>query len=170
MATEPTSPRTGIILKGAVIAIGTLLAVHGALVAYFDHYAQAEELRKFGDIKPEALMNLRTDEKERLHSGPIPIDQAMQQMAARGRTAFPDITPNPTAPKDVAPMQQWIKLPGQVPAEMTAPQPSAAPGAISMDAGAAASLVDAGATPRARPERPRPDHGTPPSKPAPKNQ
>jgi hypothetical protein len=169
MATEPTSPKTGIILKGAVIAIGTLLVVHGALVAYFDHYAQAEELRKFGNIAPEALMSLRADEKERLHSGPVPIDRAMQQLATRGRTASPEITPNAAAPKDLAPMQGWTKLPTEVPSPMAAPPSSASPSASPLDAGPATAPSESSAAPKPKPERSRPDRGATPSKPVPKN-
>jgi hypothetical protein len=169
MATEPTSPRTGLIFKGAAIAIGTLIAVHGALVAYFDHFAQAEEQRKFGDMKPEALMSLRADEKERLHAGPVPIDRAMQELATRGRTANPAITPAASA-KDLAPLQGWVKMPAEVPAAMSAAQPSAAPSAFTVDAGAAAvAPADAGVAPKLKPASPHPDRGPTPSNFPPKN-
>jgi hypothetical protein len=117
----------GIIVTVGVIALVTLVAVHATLTAYFDHVAQAEEYRKVGSAKPEALMNLRSDEKQRLMSGPTPIDKAMQMLAKpNGRmTASPDIMPS--ASKDVAPLQCWSKMPCDVPAAMTAAAPEPAP-------------------------------------------
>jgi hypothetical protein len=160
MATDKSEPRSGVILKVGALSIVALVAAHATLVAYFDHIAQAEEHRKFGDVKPEALLNMRADEKERLSSGPMPIDKAMQQIAARGRMgASLDIVP--TASRDLAPLQGWSKMPAEVPGAMTAPREATAAtaGAPPMvDAGAAA-FVD-GAAPKAlRPDRARPDAG-----------
>jgi hypothetical protein len=120
-------------------------------------------------MKPEALMSLRADEKERLHAGRVPIGQAMQELATRGRTASPDITPAASA-KDLAPLQGWVKMPAEVPAAMSA-APSAAPVAPAVEAGTAALAApsDAGAAPKGRQERAHPDHPTTPSKPPPKN-
>jgi hypothetical protein len=135
MATDKSEPRIGIIVQVAVIAIGTLIAVRGVLGAYFDHVAHAEELRKVG--APEALHSVRADEKQRLQSGPMPIEQAMQALAAKGRTgASPAIMPS--ASKDVAPLQGWSKLPGEVPGAMTAaPPPEVAPAAPATSSSAA---------------------------------
>ncbi|HXN32217.1 MAG TPA: hypothetical protein VN894_10160, partial [Polyangiaceae bacterium] len=84
MATDKSQPRVGLIFKIGALASVVLFAVHAFLVSYFDDVAQAEEHRKFGDVKPEALLNARADERGRLASGPVPIDKAMQQLAARG--------------------------------------------------------------------------------------
>jgi hypothetical protein len=158
MATDQSEPRVGVILKVAVVAIATLAAVHVALVTYFDQIAQAEEHRKFSDVVPEALMSVRADERARLASGPMPIDKAMQQIAARGRMAIPDIMP--TVSKDIAPLQGWTKMPAEVPPAMTAAQPSPASSAqaVGMDAGVAA-VADGAAPKAAKPERARPDGG-----------
>lgn len=107
-------------------------------MSYFDNIAHAEEQRKVGEAVPEALISLRADEDQRLKGGAMPIEKAMQDLAARGRMASPDITPS--ASRDFAPMQGWSKMPGEVPAAMTAPpaepvEPTAAP---KTDAGAPA--------------------------------
>ncbi|MDP9148497.1 MAG: hypothetical protein M3O36_00935, partial [Myxococcota bacterium] len=151
MATDNSEPRVGVILRVAILAVVTLVVLRAALVSYFDHSAQAEEERKMGQVKPEALMQLRADEKERLSSGPMPIDKAMQQLAARGRTASPEIRPTPS--KDLAPLQGWIKMPSQVPGSMEAAQQSASP-AVSApaDAGVSSRTMDAGASRAAAPE------------------
>lgn len=132
MATDKSEPKVGMIAKIAVLCIATLIGVHEALVAYFDQVAQAEEYRKVGSEVPEALLNARADEKQRLDTGPLPIQKAMHVLEAKGRTgASPAI--DPSASRDVAPLQGWAKLPLDVPSPMMAPEPapSAAPAASS---------------------------------------
>ena len=71
--------RSALIVKIGVLAVGRCrrrTSPHGVLRPM----AQAEEQRKYGDIKPEALMSLRADEKQRLTSGAMPIDKAMQSL------------------------------------------------------------------------------------------
>jgi hypothetical protein len=140
MATDKSEPRVGIIAQVGVIAIVTLLIVRGVLVAYFDHMAHGEEMRKVGS--PDALISLRTDESQRLKAGAMPIDQAMQAMVSRGRMgASPDLMPS--ASRDIAPLQGWVKLPAEVPAAMTAPPaappPPPAPAASSAAPGSSAA-------------------------------
>jgi hypothetical protein len=165
MATDKSEPRVGLILKVAAISIATLVAVRGVLVSYFDQIAQAEEHRKFGEQKPQTLIDVRSDEKARLTTGPMPIDKAMQQIVSRGRKeSSPDIMPS--ASKDLAPLQGWLKMPGEVPPEMMAREAEPAPGAPSMvDAGAAAATLDAAAPKVAKPDRARSDGGAPPKPP-----
>jgi hypothetical protein len=145
MATEPTDPKTGLIARLGVLAIVTLILVHAGLNAYFDRMAKAEERRKVST--PDALNSLRTDEKSRLMSGSLPIDKAMQQLVDKGRmNAGAAITP--TVSKDVAPLQGWTKLPGEVPPAMTAaPAPSSESSADggSMAPALAGQAGDAGA-------------------------
>lgn len=169
MATDQSEPRVGVILKVAVVSIATLVAVRAALTAYFDQITQAEEHRKYGEQAPEALINMRSEERTRLMSGPMPIDKAMHQLATRGRKeASPDIMPS--ASKDMAPLQGWSKMPADVPAEMMAVPSMQASGAPSAaDAGPAVTTVDGGAAKTAEPDRARPDAGPPSSKPPPKN-
>src|SRR5579864_7665459 len=95
MATDKSEPRVGLIMQIACASIVALVATHAALTSYFDKIASAEEHRKFGDVKPEALMAQRDEEKARLSSGPTPIAKAMQEIAQRGRTeASPAIVPS----------------------------------------------------------------------------
>ncbi|MCL2447545.1 MAG: hypothetical protein FWD17_01220 [Polyangiaceae bacterium] len=138
MATDKSEPRVGLIIKVGVIAVCTVGAVRIALASYFDQVTQTEQARKIAAAKPEALMNLRTDEHTRLTSGRKPIGQAMEELAKKGRMgASPAIVP--TVSHDVAPLQGWTKLPGTVPPSMTSPEPAAhAPDTASAaDAGAA---------------------------------
>jgi hypothetical protein len=119
MATDKSPVRFALIGKVAVISIVTLVVVRVALASYFDHYVQAEELRKVGEAKPEALLSLRADERERLSGGQTPIDSAMQQLAKRGRAGMsPELSP--IVSHDVGPLQGWVKMPAEVPPRMEA--------------------------------------------------
>lgn len=150
MATDKSEPRVGIIVQVGAVAIVTLVAVHAVLGAYFDRVVQAEELQKVG--KPEALMSVRASEKERLQSGPMPIEQAMQTLAAKGRMgASPNVMPS--ASKDVAPLQGWVKLPAEVPPAMTAPAPEPAPAPATSSSAAPAGSAPAPAGSQ-RPKQP----------------
>jgi hypothetical protein len=142
MASDKSDPRVGLILQVGVLAIVTLLATRAVLQAYFDRAERAELQRK--NVGPEALLSVRADEKQRLSTGAMPIDKAMQTMVTKGRlNASPDIMPS--ASKDVAPLQGWTKLPGEVPPAMTAPPPPPPPEPPpSTSASAAPSAAPAG--------------------------
>jgi hypothetical protein len=146
MATDKSEPRVGLIFRIGLLVIVLLVGIRGALISYFGNIASAEEQRKFGEVVPEALNNLRADEEQRLKGGAMPIDKAMQDLAARGRmAASPDIVPS--ASKDLGPLQGWSKMPGEVPPAMTAP-PAVEPvdaGAPAVTPGAPATRGDAGA-------------------------
>jgi hypothetical protein len=120
MATDSTEPRTGLIVRLGALALVTLLVVHAGLTGYFDRMAKAEAQRKLGS--PDALMSQRADDKARLAAGSMPIDKAMQMLTEKGRMGA-GAAISPTASKDVAPLQGWSKMPGEVPAAMTAPPP-----------------------------------------------
>ncbi len=150
MAHESSDPRTGLIAKIGVLAIVTLLVTRAGLAAYFDRMAGEESYKKIGSQKPDALLNLRADEARRLSGGAMPVDKAMQLLVVKGRMgAAPELVPS--ASRDVAPMQGWMQMPGEVPAALMAPEPepSAAP--------SAAPAPSASAAPKAAP-KPAPKH------------
>lgn len=158
MATDKSEPRTGLILQIGFGAILVLVAVHTALVSYFDRVASEEAYKKIGSMKSEALVNMRADDKQRLTSGPVPIDKAMQALASKGRMgASPDIMPS--ASKDTAPLQGWSKMPGEVPPAMTATAPEPAP-APAPSASASAAPPTSAAPPASAPppNAPPPQH------------
>jgi hypothetical protein len=143
MAIDKSEPRVGLIFRIGLLVVGLLIAIRALLNSYFVEIASAEESRKFGQIVPQPLLNLRADEEQRLTGGPMPVAQAMQAIVARGRMgASPDIMPS--ASRDLGPMQGWSKLPIDVPPAMANPPAEGA----AADAGApAAAPGDAGARP-----------------------
>jgi len=156
MATDKSEPRIALIGKIGVLAIVTLVGVHFALAAYFDRAAQAEMQRKYGDIQPDALISVRADEKQKLTSGPVPIDQAMQMLGQKGRMgASPAIVPAPEK-VDISPMQGWIKMPAQVPAPLEAAASAAAP--TPAPSGAPSAAPSSSTAPPAGSAPPTPKH------------
>lgn len=123
MATDKSEPRVGLIFRIGIVSAVLLIATRMALAAYFDEITQAEEHRKIVESKPVALLSLRSDEQKRLTEGPLPIVQAMHELAAKGRP--PDVTPAQS--KDLAPLQGWARMPSTVPAPMLTPAPPSAP-------------------------------------------
>jgi hypothetical protein len=148
MAIDKSEPRVGLIFRIGFLVVGLLLGIRALLNTYFGEIASAEESRKFGQVVPQALLNLRADEQQRLTEGSMPLDKAMQTIVARGRMgASPDIMPS--ASRDLAPMQGWSKMPIEVPPPMMAPPPetvdAGAPAAAPGDAGSRTMGLDAGA-------------------------
>jgi|SRR5579859_2440249 len=154
MATEKAEPRVGLIVSIGIIAILIFGGVRTGLVAYFDEMRAEETHRKVAMVKPTALINMRADEKQRLSSGPMPIDQAMKSLVTKGRTgASPDIMPS--ASKDVGPLQGWSKMPQDVPMPMMAPSDTPAP--VAPPASASASTSAAPPAPPAPGRAPAPN-------------
>jgi hypothetical protein len=139
MSIDKSEPRVGLIFRIGVLVVVLLIGTRALLTSYFDQIASAEEGRKFGGVVPQQLLDLRADEERRLTSGAMPIDKAMMTIVGKGRMgASPDIMPS--ASRDLAPVQGWNKMPGEVPPAMMAPPPEA----VDAGAPAAAPLVDAG--------------------------
>lgn len=123
MAIDKSEPRSVLVLKIGVLAIGTVVAMRALLFGYFDRIVTAEEYLKVGASKPEQLLAQRADDKQRLVGGAMPIDQSMKQIAAKGRAqASPDIAPQQS--KDPSPIIGWAQAPGEVPEQFLAPPPA----------------------------------------------
>ncbi len=104
MATDNSPPRNKIILVGAVVTVTILILLKFAFDSYFVMMMEGEAAAKMA--QPEELHALRADEQKRLTQSPLPIDQAMGQVA-KGRDTNPVITPQ--ASPDDAPMIGWSK-------------------------------------------------------------
>jgi hypothetical protein len=59
------------------------------------------------DAKLEAV---RDEERAKLAAAPMPIDEAMEALAQRGRSAFPRLAAQPSA--DLSAMSGWVHKPG----------------------------------------------------------
>jgi hypothetical protein len=158
MAIDKSEPRVALIFRIGLLVVGLLIGIRALLNSYFDQIASAEESRKIGQSVPQPLIDLRADEEHRLTAGPMPIDRAMQSLVGKGRMgASPDIMPS--ASRDLAPLQGWSKLPGDVPPAMMAPPPEAAADAGAPpvgDAGTHGAPAGDGGAPARKPTKKQP--------------
>jgi hypothetical protein len=141
MATDNSPPQIRIILTVAFSSVVILIALQYVFRSYF--LMMTEEVEHDHLSTPTELLKLREGEKRNLTTSPVPIAQAMQEVA-RGRAA--DITP--VASNDMGPMVGWLRTPNQavvdkLNAEAANPPPSANDDAGASDAGAADARPDA---------------------------
>jgi hypothetical protein len=139
MATDNTEPKSGLVLRLAVVSIVTVVAVRFLLLSYFESLMGEEYTAKVGAYRSDTLAALKAEADKTLTGGPMPIEKAMGLVASRPRQELATIAPKPS--DDLAPMIGWTQKP------LAAPAPAAAAPPADADAGApaAASGDDAGA-------------------------
>ena len=148
MATDNSPPRIRIILTTAFSSLVILVALNYVFRSYF--LMMTEEVEHAHLAKPEELLKLHEGEARNLTSSPLPIAQAMQELA-RGRTnealkQRADVTPEQSP--DLGPMVGWIRAQNPIYVERAAAEsatPAPAPAAAG-DGGAALAAGDAGAS------------------------
>jgi hypothetical protein len=112
-------------------AIGLFVA-NRLYATYIDRKYHAE-LAQRGPY--ESVLAAREEEQKLFAQGKMPLDQAMQRLAERGRAGFGPIAPTPSA--DLSPISGWIHRHGFKPVvahpvriarppEVVAPPPAAA--------------------------------------------
>ena len=157
MATENSPPQIRIILTVAFSSVVILAALNSVFRSYF--LMMTEEVEHDHLSKPVELMTLREGEQRNLTSSPLPIGQAMRELATRGRTNYAafkaeaDITPE--ASNDLGPMVGWVRAPNQAVIDQINAAAAADGGPAATDttagdggANAATATPDAGAPPR----------------------
>jgi hypothetical protein len=134
---SPTRNRT--ILAVAAGTVFSLVAVKFGLDSYFVQITEATAYEKL--VSPEQLINHRDSEKKALAAGPMPIEQAMGEVARRGRDTLSgggvDLAPRQS--DDTGALIGWGKMPKAVPQKVvdvppSAPTTSASAGATSIPA------------------------------------
>jgi hypothetical protein len=114
-------------LRAAVVTSAGLFALQLWYSSYLDvAVVHADRSQMPMDAKVDAV---RKDERGKLASSPMPIDQAMAALAQRGRSAFAQLAAKPSG--DLSAMSGWVHKPGfkpYVPHGVAAPAASV-PGA-----------------------------------------
>jgi hypothetical protein len=95
------------IFMGAAFAtlIG-LFVMHGWYASYIDVRYQ-DSLANSGPA--EGMVAARDSDEKQLAAGKVPIAQAMQALAQRGRAGFGSVSPN--ASEDLSALSGWIRSP-----------------------------------------------------------
>jgi hypothetical protein len=111
-------------------AIG-LFVLHKWSFTYFDvhHHAKMAEAGPY-----DSVITARSEDDKALQGGKVPLDQAIQRLAQRGRSGFGSISP--AASEDYSALSGWIRHPSfkpvtahpirtPRPAQLPKPQPEA---------------------------------------------
>lgn len=130
MATDQSPPRNNLILSIAVVTVIILIGLKFVFDSYFSDMMEAVAAAKVPT--PEEVVQLHAEEQKKLTTSPaVPIDQAMQMLASKGRMGSADITPQPS--NDLGAVAGWAHLhDGE---ENPPPAPTAALPAAAGDAG-----------------------------------
>lgn len=122
---DNTPPRNGVIFFYTVLVVITLVGLKFVMDSFLDSSRRAIRAQHLEESHAsEILAQHREATREALGSGDMPIEQAMQQLAERGRGAFPQIRPFASA--DQGAREGWNRRgPAAAP---VSPEPSEASG------------------------------------------
>ena len=119
---DETPPQNGIIFAAAIMSIATLFSLKYVFDSYLDvsnlHVRRTHIAESHAS---EVLVEYRAHAGDQLREGPMTIESAMQELATRGRAAFPQI--RPVADSNVGAREGWTAMP--VVAEEPAPRAEA---------------------------------------------
>jgi hypothetical protein len=131
--------------KELLASLSTALATTAGLFTLQLWYASYLDVAVVHGDKSDVRMGakleaVRDEEHAKLTSGRLPIAQAMEALAQRGRNAFPQLVAKPSS--DLSAMSGWIHKPGFQP---YVPRPAGALAAAAMPVpGAVAAEAKAG--------------------------
>lgn len=122
---DDSPPQNRLIFLYTVLAVCTLVGLKFVFDSYLDSTRRGmHEERIEHSLTSERLAAHREEVREQLNSGDMPIDEAMSQLAERGRGAFPQV--RPFASSDEGARIGWNRRAPAVPT--TTPEPSEATG------------------------------------------
>jgi hypothetical protein len=103
------------VMRELLVGMGSALATTAGLFTLQLWYASYLDVAVVhGDLSnlpvDAKLQAVRSEERGKLAAGPMPIAQAMEALAQRGRSAFPKLATKPSA--DLSAMSGWIHKPG----------------------------------------------------------
>jgi len=111
------------IFMGAAFA--TAFGLFGANRLYAT-YIDRQYHQQLAEAGPhESVLAARDEEQKLFAQGKMPLDQAMQRLAMRGRVGFTTIAPAPS--EDLSALSGWIRLPGFKPVTAHAVRTPAVP-------------------------------------------
>jgi hypothetical protein len=158
MATDNSPVQNRLIIIVGAMTVITLVGLKFVFDSYFASMTDEVLLAKLAP--PNELLASREADRKKLAGGTMPIDKAMAELAAKGRTLDslgPDLAPRQS--DDLGPMAGWVKLPRPTP-RSELPAPAGDAGATTVppapDAGVHAAAGDAAA-----PAAPKGDAGAP---------
>lgn len=114
----------GLVSTVALVGVLIFASVKLGFDSYYDAMqasAVERQLTTYDDLAARAAAEGQWE--QRLGQGRMPIDRAMEQLATRGRAAFPAIRPQKGAEMNTDPLAGW----NQLPQELGLPEPEPEP-------------------------------------------
>ncbi len=120
---DDTPPRNGAIFLYTVLSVLFLVSLKFVLDSYLENARRNVRADNLGaSDSSERLEQHRDAVAGELAGGDLPIDQAISQLAERGRGAFPQVRPYPS--EDQGAREGWNRRPPEAPP--LTPEPSEA--------------------------------------------
>lgn len=97
---------------GEIVVIWTILTV-GLLFGgqyWFQSWSTAKAFRAEMPATGQAVAEMQAAQHQKLASGPLDIEEAMQRLASADRNTIPLLVPEPS--QDMAPAAGWMHMPG----------------------------------------------------------
>lgn len=108
MAHDKTPERNNLILFYGVLSVVTLVSLGFVLRSYFTTQSEREESLQIAKTPIAKRDAIKAAQLKQLESGPVPIEQAMQELAAHGRDGIPLIKPEPS--NNTGALEGWANL------------------------------------------------------------
>lgn len=107
---DDTPPQNAVIFAAAVLAVLALFGLKYVFDSYMDRSAiHVRSLHVDASHAAQVLLEYRQHAALELNGGEMPIDEAMDQLAERGRGAFVQI--RPVADTTTAAREGWARMP-----------------------------------------------------------
>jgi hypothetical protein len=145
MATDKSAPKIRVILTVAFSSVVILVVLNYVFRSYF--LMMTEQVESDHLATPTELLKLHAGEERNLTTSPLPIAQAMKDLATRGRDQYADIKPEPST--DMGAMVGWLLAPNQAVIDAMSAADTADAGSPAVANATDAGVPGAGAAPDA---------------------
>lgn len=105
MAHDKTPPRNRMILVFTLLTPAVLIGLVPFFHTYFIQMTEGETAERLAAAPPDSRDAIFAAERQKLETGPMPIDRAMQTLGSRGRDASPIVAPTPS--DDLSALSGW---------------------------------------------------------------
>lgn len=110
MAFDKSPTNDKIIFATAIVTVATLFGLVPFFDSYWDDMRSLEMSRKVEGRQNAELARARAEQDRLLAGGPMSVDQAIAQLAQRGRASSPAIAPRNSGRPDVEAVEGWVRM------------------------------------------------------------
>jgi hypothetical protein len=110
MAFDKSPTNDKIIFATAILTVFSLFALVPFFDSYWDDMRTNELASKVEGRGNAELERARAEQARFLSGGPMSVDQAISQLAQRGRGAAPAVAPRASGRPDVEAVEGWVRM------------------------------------------------------------